>query len=123
MLAALRRLVLLVVLASAITTVLSLLLGLLVGASADRAVSLGFYGLGCFLMVSGFFLGNRGPARLKSEAGGFMMLPLPGMGNRRLRWATLDEQEETINNSAVFIALGVILVVIGVLVDSQHSLV
>ncbi|MFL4974337.1 MAG: hypothetical protein ACJ8DT_11720 [Microvirga sp.] len=123
MLGALRRLVLLVVLCSALTLVASVLLGLLVDAELDRAISLGFYGLGCFLMVSGFFVGNRGPARVKSEAAGWTMIPLPGLGSRRLRWATREEQHETINNSAVFILLGVILVVIGVLVDSQHSLV
>ena len=123
MLAALRRLVLLVVLCSAVTVVGSVALGLLAGASLDRAISLGFYGLGCFLMVSGFFVGNRGPARVKSETAGWTMMPIPGIGSRRLRWATLDEQNETINNSAVFIVLGVILVVIGVLVDSHHSLV
>jgi len=98
-------------------------IGTLIGASLDRSIALGFYGLGCFLMVSGFFVGNRGPARVKSEAAGWTMLPLPGIGSRRLRWATLDEQNETINNSAVFIALGLILVLIGVLVDSHHSLV
>jgi hypothetical protein len=123
MLAALRRLVLLVVLCSAVTVVGSVALGLLAGASLDRAISLGFYGLGCFLMVSGFFVGNRGPARVKSETAGWTMLPIPGIGSRRLRWATFDEQNETINNSAVFILLGLILVVIGVLVDSRHSLV
>ena len=123
MLAALRRLVFLVVLCSAVTVVGSVALGLLAGASLDRAISLGFYGLGCFLMVSGFFVGNRGPARVKSETAGWTMLPIPGIGSRRLRWATLDEQNETINNSAVFIVLGVILVVIGVLVDSHHSLI
>lgn len=123
MLAAFRRLVVLVVLCSAVTVVGSVLLGLLAGASLDRAISLGFYGLGCFLMVSGFFVGNRGPARVKSETAGWTMLPIPGIGSRRLRWATLDEQNETINNSAVFILLGVILVVIGVLVDSHHSLI
>jgi hypothetical protein len=123
MLAALRRLVLLVVLCSAVTVVGSVALGLLAGASLDRAISLGFYGLGCFLMVSGFFVGNRGPARVKSETAGWTMLPIPGIGSRRLRWATLDEQNETINNSAIFIVLGVILVVIGVLVDSRHSLI
>ena len=123
MLAALRRLVLLVVLCSAVTVVGSVALGLLAGTSLDRAISLGFYGLGCFLMVSGFFVGNRGPARVKSETAGWTMMPIPGIGSRRLRWATLDEQNETINNSAVFIVLGVILVVIGVLVDSHHSLV
>ena len=123
MLAALRRLAVLVVLCSAVTVVGSVALGLLAGASLDRAISLGFYGLGCFLMVSGFFVGNRGPARVKSETAGWTMMPIPGIGSRRLRWATLDEQNETINNSAVFILLGVILVVIGVLVDSHHSLI
>ena len=123
MLAAIRRLVVLVVACSGITVVVSVPLGLLAGASLDRAVSLGFYGLGCFLMVSGFFVGNRGPARVKSETAGSSMLPIPGYGNRRLRWATLDEQNETINNSAVFIILGLILVLIGVVVDSHHSLV
>ncbi len=123
MLAAIRRLVVLVVLCSALTLVVSVPLGLLADASLDRAVSLGFYGLGCFLMVSGFFVGNRGPARVKSETAGSTMLPIPGFGNRRVRWATLDEQNETINNSAVFIILGLILVLIGVVVDSHHSLV
>jgi hypothetical protein len=123
MVAALRRLALLVAVACAVTVTLSLLLGLLVGASLDRAVSLGFYGLGCFLMVAGFFVGNRGPARVKSEgAGGLMIFPFV-TGSRRLRWATAEEQNETITNSAVFIVIGLILVVIGVLVDSRHSLV
>ena len=58
MLAAIRRLVVLVVLCSALTVVVSVALGLLAGSSLDRAVSLGFYGLGCFLMVAGFFIGN-----------------------------------------------------------------
>jgi len=123
MVAALRRLLLLVVVCSVVTAGISALLGALIGASLDRAIALGFYGLGCFLMVSGFFVGNRGPARVKSETAGWSMLPLPGIGDRRLRWATLDEQNETINNSAIFIVVGLILVLIGVVVDSHHSLV
>jgi hypothetical protein len=123
MLAAIRRLVLLVVGCSAVIVAVSALFGALIGTSLDRAISLGFYGLGCFLMVSGFFVGNRGPARLKSEATGWSMLPIPGFGERRLRWASLDEQNETINNSAIFISLGLILVLIGVLIDSRLSLV
>lgn len=124
MLAALRRLAFLVVLSSLVTLVVSVMLGLLVGASLDRAVSLGFYGLGCFLMVAGFFIGNRGPSRVKSEgAAGGSMLPFGFSSGRRLRWATADEQNETIGQSGVFILLGLILVLIGVLVDSRHSLV
>jgi hypothetical protein len=124
MLAALRRLVLLVVLCSVVTVVGSSLLGLLVGAGLERSISLGFYGFGCFLMASGFFVGNRGPARVKSEEpSGATFMPLPFMGARQLRWATGEEQRETIGHSGVFIALGFILVVIGVLVDSRHSLI
>lgn len=126
MLAGLRRLAFLIVLASAVTTAAGLLLGLLLNASLDRSVSLGFYALGCFLMVSGFFVGNRGPMRMKSESdlsAAPTMLPLPGFGSRRLRWATLDEQNETINHSAILVALGLILVVIGALVDTRQSLV
>ena len=122
--AALRRLALLILLTAAGTAAVSLLLGALLGASLDRALALGFYAVGCFLMVAGFFVGNRGPARVKSEspASGILPFPLFG-GERRLRWATLGEQNETINNSAVFISLGAVLVVVGILVDTRHSLV
>jgi len=123
MLAAVRRLLLLILGCSVAVVLVSAAFGTLIGASLDRSVALGFYGLGCFLMVAGFFVGNRGPARVKSETAGWSMLPLPGFGDRRLRWATLDEQNETINNSAVFIVLGLILILIGVVVDSHHSLV
>ena len=71
MLAAIRRLLILIVGCSVVIVGVSALFGALIGASLDRAISLGFYGLGCFLMVSGFFVGNRGPARLKSEATGW----------------------------------------------------
>ena len=75
-------------------------------------------------MVSGFFVGNRGPGAGQVRGGRLDdAAAARHSATRRLRWATLDEQNETINNSAVFIALGLILVLIGVLVDSHHSLV
>src|SRR3954470_18684125 len=101
MLAALRRLTLLVVGCSLGIAAISALFGALLGASLDRAVALGFYGLGCFLMVSGFFVGNRGPARVKSESAGWSMLP--GLGSRGLRWAAGPGQDETMSNSAALI--------------------
>ena len=36
--------------------------------SVSRAVSVGFYLVGSFLMIVGFFVGNRGPVRLKRDA-------------------------------------------------------
>lgn len=121
--AALRRLAFVLVLALGVTVVLSVLLGLLAGASVNRSLTLGFYLGGSFLLVVGFFVGNRGPARVKGEDTiGPTMLPIPGAGSRRLRWATLTEQNETINNSAIFISLGLILVALGAVIDTRHSL-
>jgi hypothetical protein len=121
--AALRRLAFVTALALGVTIVMSLILGLLVGSSVGRSLTLGFYLGGCFLLVVGFFVGNRGPARIKGEdTVGPTMLPIPGGGSRRLRWATLTEQNETINNSAIFISLGLLLVALGAIIDTRHSL-
>lgn len=121
MLAAIRRLVLLIAGAAVLTTAVSLLFGVLAGSSLDRAVSLGFYLGGCFLLIAGFFVGNRGPARVKSGASGPWGWPLYGFG-RRLRWATLNEQMEAINTSAVFVTIGLALILLGLLVDTRHSI-
>jgi hypothetical protein len=119
-LAAGRRFVGLFVLASIFTLLVSLLLGLALGAGVERSVSLGFYCIGSFLLVSGFFIGNRGPVRLKNEKrdpGPFLF------GSRYMRWATPGEREETINLSAIFITLGFVLILIGVVADNRYNLV
>jgi len=120
--AALRRLAFISLVAVGFTVVVSLFIGLLAGSGIDRALTLGFYIVGSFLLVAGFFVGNRGPVRVKAESAGPVIVPVPGFGQRTLRWATQNEQNETINNSAVFICLGVLLVVVGVAFDSHHSL-
>lgn len=116
------RLAVAIVLCAGLTAVGATLIGLLIGASLDRSLVIGFYLVGCFFMLAGFFVGNRGPARVKSEEPGASATPFGVFsGSRRLRWATLSEQDETINNSAVFVTLGVVLVIIGVLLDGRHS--
>jgi hypothetical protein len=120
--AALRRLALLALGTVALTAALSLVLGLLAGGSFNRSLVLGFYLMGCFLLICGFFVGNRGPTRVKSESPGAVVVPFVGVGSRRLRWASLREQNETINNSAVFVCLGLILVAVGIALDTQQSL-
>ncbi len=117
--AGIRRFFTLLVIAAAVTILGSLLFGLLIGSSAARAVSVGCYGVGCFLLVGGFFVGNRGPARLKGDdtAGPF------GLGTRRrLRWATADEREDALGTSAIFVVLGFVLILVGVIADSRHDL-
>jgi hypothetical protein len=102
---------------AATTAAVSALLGLLFGSSLDRAISVGFYLVGCLLLVGGFFLGNRGPVRPKGEAGPSLL------GPRFMRWATPDEHDETINSSAVFVTIGFVLLLLGVFVDSRVKLV
>jgi hypothetical protein len=120
--AALRRFLLLALGTIALTAAVSLLFGLLAGGSANRSLVLGFYLTGCFLLVCGFFVGNRGPTRVKSESAGAVVVPFVGVGSRNLRWASLGEQNETINNSALFVCLGLVLVAVGIALDTQSSL-
>jgi hypothetical protein len=94
----------------------ALSVGLIIGSSLNRAIAVGFEAFGCLLLVLGFFVGNRGPVRSKDEAA-------PYFGPRFLRWATHDEHQSTIAESAIFIVVGVILVMIGLVIDKRYSLV
>jgi hypothetical protein len=116
LLSALRRLLVLIVVAAGLTAIGSLILGLLLGASLTRSVAIGFYLVGSFWLVSGFFVGNRGPVRLKNDLGA------PLFGSRFVRWATPEEREETINMSAVYVVLGFVLILFGFAADTRYSL-
>jgi hypothetical protein len=108
--------------AAGVTIVGSMLIALAGGATVRRALSLGFYVVGSFLLLAGFFVGNRGRARVDSgereEGGAFRAV----RGARRVRAATADEQRETVGTSAVFIALGLVLLALGIAFDSEHAL-
>ena len=121
LLAAARRFVILLGVMAVVVVALSLLFGLALGSSVQRAVSLGFYLVGSFLLIAGFFLGNRGPTRLKGDPGAEGPW---GLGTRRrVRWATPDEREAAINDSAILVALGLALILVGVAADDRYSLV
>ena len=114
--AALRRFVLLVGAIAAGTAVISIALGWLLGASVSRSTSLGLYGVGSLLLLSGFFIGNRGPIRPKEgDLGSFI-------GPHIVRWATATEQDESINSSALFVSVGLGLILLGVVADTRYGL-
>jgi hypothetical protein len=101
-----------------VTALVAAVLGLVVGSSLSRAVSLGFYAVGSFLVIIGFFVGNRGPIRAKGEdAALFGLFPL------RRRWAEADEHAATINDSALLVVLGFVLIVLGIAVDTRYDLI
>ena len=122
LLPALRRFALLLVVIGVGTAVLSTLFGLLLGASISRSITIGFYLVGCFLLLAGFFFGNRGPVRPKGDADAAAGDIFFRLASRRLRWATSEEQQEAINTSAVYLPIGFVLILLGVATDSQHAL-
>jgi hypothetical protein len=114
--AALRRFSLLFGAVAIGTAVFALAIGLAAGSGVARAVSLGWYGVGSLLLIGGFFVGNRGPARPRGEG----WFPF---GTRRwVRWATADEQLESISLSALLIVLGFVLILLGVVADTRSKL-
>jgi len=99
------------------TAALALLVGVAFGAGVSRSLSLGWYIVGSILLISGFFVGNRGPTRPQGE--GFLS---PFSMRRWVRWATPDEQRESISLSAVLVVLGFLLIALGVLADTRYSI-
>jgi hypothetical protein len=122
LLPALRRFALLLVVISVFTAGMSALFGLLLGASISRSITIGFYLVGCFLLLAGFFFGNRGPVRPKGDADAVAGDIFFRLASRRLRWATSEEQKDAINTSAVYLPIGFVLILLGVASDSRHAL-
>ena len=113
--AALRRFLILLAGLAGLTATFSVLGSLLAGGSVTRALAVGFYLVGSFMLIAGFFVGNRGPVRPKGTG-------TPLFGVRMMCWATPLEREETINESALYVVLGFALILIGVAADSHASL-
>jgi hypothetical protein len=99
------------------TGLVALPLGLAFGSGVSRSLSLGWYIVGSLLLISGFFVANRGPARPEGEGWSAFSM------RRWVRWATPDEQRESISLSAVLVVLGFVLIALGVLADTRYSVV
>lgn len=121
MLAGLRRLVLLLAGSSVGVAVVSTLIGVAAGSTLGRALSVGFYVVGAFLIVLGFFAGNRGPLRPRTSGEGEPVAGVfgIGLGARGARKASGEEQQDTLSTAAIFLAVGVWLIFLGVIADTS----
>ena len=116
--AAARRFAILLAALSAGIVAISWLLGLALGSTANRSISLGFYFVGAFLAFAGFFFGNRGPVRSVGEEG-----ERSWRVGRGLRSASREEQEESVTTGGLLALLGFVLLAIGIAIDSRYQLV
>jgi hypothetical protein len=119
--AGLRRFVQVAVTAVVGTAVVSLGLGLLVGDSVNRSLSVGFYLAACLSITLGVFFGIRPPVRQEGDAGALGGL-FGVFGSGPVRFATNDERQDSLSSSAVFVVLGLVLVLFGLLCDGRHPL-
>ena len=123
--AAARRILLLFGLATIAIAAVSALIGLAFGASAARSAATGLYLVGCFLIVLGVFAGVRGPLRPAGEPEDVEpMGALLGVGifSKGMRHATSDEREDARSTTWLFLALGLVMVVVGIALDPRTSL-
>ena len=117
LLAAFRRFAVLLIGVGAGTVVLSVAVGALVGYSVGRSIAIGLYIVGSLFLLFGFFIGNRGPFRTRGDE------PFGFFAPRSIRGATLEERHESINSSALLVAIGLVMIVLGLAVDPAHRLV
>ena len=100
-----------------ITVLLSLMFGALAGAPIQRSIAIGFYLIGCLILIFGFFVGNRGPLRHDRKDD-----EKPSFIPRGVRKATPEERRESMSVSVLFVVLGLGLILLGAVSDSAHKL-
>ncbi len=124
MLAGLRRLFALLVATAIGVGALAMGVGAAFGASAERSASVAYYVVGAFLLVLGFFAGTRGPLRPRDteESDAVTGLFGVGMAVRGARRATTGEHQDSLATAGIFLAVGIWLILLGVVLDGTIAL-
>jgi len=112
--AAARRFLTLLVGVVAASVAVSLPLGVLLGASAQRSISLGLYLVGSFLLIGGFLTGNQ---RSWRGVSGELL-----RGRTEIRRRTPEERQDSLGLSVTCFAIGLLVIAIGILADSRVAL-
>jgi hypothetical protein len=110
--AAARRLALLFGSFTACIVLVSLLIGLAAGTAVTRAIATGFYVGAALLLVGCVVTGIRGPLRPEWGSGSFIP--------KGVRRASADERSESVRLSLLLFTAGIVLIVVGSLVDPSR---
>jgi hypothetical protein len=106
-----------------VVAVLSLAAGLLLGSGPRRSISVGLYGVGSLFIVVGVFYGVRPPVRTSGGGGSPGIFGSLAAGGGIARWADKEDIEESLGLSAVFVSIGLLLIVVGAAIDPRARLV
>jgi hypothetical protein len=87
-----------------------------------RGVSVAYYAVGALITMVGVLHGLRPPVRVDNEQGQMGLFGIVLTGGQ-VRRATLEERDDSLASSALFVVLGVVLVILGGLLDPNHRLV
>jgi hypothetical protein len=85
-----------------------------------RGMSVGLYAVGALITVVGVLHGLRPPVRVDREQGRLGLFGMVLTGGQ-VRRATLEERDDALASSGLFVALGVLLLVLGGLLDPVHK--
>ena len=123
-LAVLRRLAVLLASTAVGLGAVAALFALASGASLERALSVTYYLVGSFLIVLGFFAGNRGPlrTRISDEEEPISGMFGTGLAVRGARRATQGEYQDALATAAIFLSVGAWLILLGVVADASVEL-
>jgi hypothetical protein len=121
--AGLRRLFGFAAATTVLVAVISVVVGLLLGSDPRRSISVGLYGVGSLFVIVGVFYGVRPPVRTTGGGGSPGIFGSLAAGGGIARWADKEDIEESLGLSAVFVSIGLLLIVIGVGIDPRSRLV
>ena len=120
-LGALRRFAIALVIVVAGGALVGLLTGAVIKQGLRRDLAVGFYLSGTGLLALALLLGTRPPVKFKEGTGGSAVPS--GLFDLGVRWASREEQNEALNVPALFVTLGVCLIVLGAVCDPSRKLI
>jgi hypothetical protein len=114
------RFTLIVAVLAGIVALLGAFFAFLAHVEVRRGVSVALYAVGALITVVGVLHGLRPPVRVDREQSRVGMLGMVLTGGQ-VRRATLDERNDALASSGLFVALGVVLLLLGGLLDPVHK--